>query len=77
VIAVADSFDAMTSDRPYRSGMAWERAAALLREGRGSQWDAELVDAFLRALAEGLGQRPIKQPAARQAPPVPGQVSAG
>ncbi len=51
VIAVADSYDAMTSDRPYRRGMPAEKAVAILREGRGQQWDAALVDAFLRGAA--------------------------
>jgi len=50
VIAVADSFDAMTSDRPYRAGMPVARAAAILRAGRGQQWDAAIVDAFLRTI---------------------------
>jgi len=51
VIAVADSFDAMTSDRAYRAGMPVARAVAILRAGRGAQWDATPVDAFLRGLA--------------------------
>jgi len=42
VIAVADSFDAMTSDRLYRRGMPVAQAAAILRERRGAQWDAFL-----------------------------------
>jgi hypothetical protein len=50
VIAVADSFDAMTSDRPYRAGMPIEHAARILREGSGQQWDAAIVDAFLGTL---------------------------
>lgn len=50
VIAVADGFDAMISDRPYRRGMSVERATAILREGRGSQWDGRIVDAFLRSI---------------------------
>ena len=54
VIAVADSYDAMTSDRPYRRGMAPEQAASILREGRGSQWDGAIVDAFLRSIADRL-----------------------
>jgi len=54
VIAVADSYDAMTSDRPYRRGMPATKAAAILREGRGTQWDETLVDAFLRGLADRL-----------------------
>jgi len=51
VIAVADSYDAMTSDRPYRRGMSADKAVAILRQGRGQQWDAALVDAFLRGAA--------------------------
>ncbi len=50
VVAVADGFDAMTSDRPYRKGMPVEKAATILRQGRGTQWDAAIVDAFLRTL---------------------------
>ena len=56
VIAVADSFDAMTSDRPYRRAMRPDTAAAILREGRGSQWDPAVVDAFLRSAASDLDQ---------------------
>ena len=58
VIAVADSFDAMTSDRPYRPGMPVERAAQILREGRGTQWDAQIVDAFLRTAAVSVSPAP-------------------
>jgi hypothetical protein len=56
VIAVADSFDAMTSDRPYRKGMPAHKAAAILREGRGRQWDARVVDAFLRGITDQVEQ---------------------
>ncbi len=49
VLAVADSFDAMTSDRPYRPGMSAARAASILRQGRGQQWDPDIVDALLRS----------------------------
>lgn len=52
VMAVADSYDAMTSDRPYRKGMLPTRAARILREGRGQQWDARVVDAFLRTIVD-------------------------
>jgi HD-GYP domain-containing protein (c-di-GMP phosphodiesterase class II) len=51
VIAVVDSFDAMTSDRPYRRAMSVERAAGVLSAGRGTQWDPEIVNAFLGILA--------------------------
>ncbi|MCA9248744.1 MAG: HD-GYP domain-containing protein [Planctomycetales bacterium] len=47
ILAVADAFDAMTSDRPYRQGMAIEKAIAILRDGTGTQWDPRCVNAFL------------------------------
>lgn len=47
IVAVADGYDAMTTDRPYRSGMPHEDAAAILRDGAGSQWDAKVVSTFL------------------------------
>lgn len=50
IIAVADSFDAMTSDRPYHRRMRAEEAAKVLRQGRGTQWDAVIVDTFLKCL---------------------------
>ncbi len=49
IVAVADSFDAMSSDRPYRSGMPDEKLDAIIRDGAGSQWDAKVVEAFFRA----------------------------
>jgi HD-GYP domain-containing protein (c-di-GMP phosphodiesterase class II) len=57
VIAVADSFDAMTSDRPYRPGMSDRQAARILLDGRGTQWDARVVDAFLSSIADRLAGR--------------------
>ena len=50
VIAVADSWDAMTSDRPYRKALDAEVALAELLRGRGTQWDAKVVDAFAESL---------------------------
>ncbi|MDR6554324.1 HD domain-containing phosphohydrolase [Paenibacillus qinlingensis] len=49
IIAVADAFDAMTSDRPYRKGMPVEKAMAILAEGKGSQWDPRFVQGFMDA----------------------------
>jgi putative two-component system response regulator len=51
IVAVADSFDAMTTDRPYRAGMTPGEAFTRLEDGRGQQWDAALVDVFLAAYA--------------------------
>ncbi len=47
IIAVADAYDAMTSDRPYRKGMDHDRALAILEQGRGTQWDPEFAGLFL------------------------------
>ncbi|MEM7455365.1 MAG: HD-GYP domain-containing protein [Planctomycetota bacterium] len=46
ILAVVDSYDAMTSDRPYRNGMAHEKAMGILLDGSGSQWDPRVVEAF-------------------------------
>ena len=43
ILAVADSFDAMTSDRSYRDGKSVEKAIATLQQGAGKQWDAQIV----------------------------------
>ncbi|MGE5674166.1 MAG: diguanylate cyclase domain-containing protein [Mycobacterium leprae] len=50
IIAVADAFDAMTSARPYRGGMPWSEAISRLRQGRGTQFDVQVADAFLLVL---------------------------
>jgi putative nucleotidyltransferase with HDIG domain len=50
IIAVADSWDAMTSDRPYRAALDGEVALTELMRGKGTQWDAEVVDAFAETL---------------------------
>lgn len=50
IIAVADAWDAMTSNRPYRSALDQEVALGELMRGRGTQWDAEVVDAFAATL---------------------------
>jgi len=47
IVGVCDAFDAMTSTRSYRSAMSTERACSILEDGRGSQFDAALVDSFL------------------------------
>ena len=49
LMAVADAYSAMTTDRPYRKGMESAQARQILREGAGTQWDTNCVEAFLRA----------------------------
>ncbi|MGI4789012.1 MAG: diguanylate cyclase domain-containing protein [Janthinobacterium lividum] len=48
LMAVADAFSAMTTDRPYRKGLEREKALSILKDGAGTQWDPECVEAFLR-----------------------------
>jgi putative nucleotidyltransferase with HDIG domain len=49
IVAVADAFDAMGSDRPYRKGMPDQKIDEIFRSGAGRQWDPEVVEAFFRA----------------------------
>jgi len=52
VIPVADSFDAMTSARAYRGARTWESALEELRRGAGTQWNPQVVQAAVAALAQ-------------------------
>jgi HD-GYP domain-containing protein (c-di-GMP phosphodiesterase class II) len=54
IIAVADSYDAMTSDRPYRPGMPMDKAAEILQGGKGRQWSPDVVEALVRSLPDIL-----------------------
>ena len=47
-LALADAFDAMTSDRPYRKGLSLEYALKQIKESKGKQFDPELCDIFIR-----------------------------
>lgn len=49
IIAVADSYDAMVSDRPYRKGMPIERLEEIFRRGAGEQWDPRVIDAYFQS----------------------------
>jgi len=49
IIAIADAYDSMTSNRPYREAMSPETARNQLLANRGSQFDPELVDMFIKA----------------------------
>lgn len=50
IVSVADAFEAMTSQRPYRKSFSKEKAVAVLRENKGSQFDSRVVDAFIECL---------------------------
>ena len=47
IISIADAFDAMTSTRPYRTGLTKEKAVSILTSERGAQFDSTLIDVFI------------------------------
>jgi putative nucleotidyltransferase with HDIG domain len=51
IVAVADVWDALTSDRSYRPAWPYEKALEVMREGRGTQFDERCLDAFLDVMA--------------------------
>ena len=53
ILSVVDAFDAMTTDREYRSKMPVSSALTELHRGKGVQFDAEIVDVFVALIAEG------------------------
>ncbi len=55
IIAVADAFDAMISERPYRKAYSKEYAVSKLKENGGTQFDPEVVKVFLKALKKESG----------------------
>src|ERR671922_78339 len=55
IFAVADAFDAMTSDRPYRHALPLEESVERIEGGAGSQFDPVCVDAFVDLVAEDDG----------------------
>jgi HD-GYP domain-containing protein (c-di-GMP phosphodiesterase class II) len=57
IIAIADAYDAMTSDRPYRRAMSPEAAVAELRRTAGSQFDPTLVAIFVERVLPGRRPR--------------------
>ena len=60
LMAVADAYSALTTDRPYRKGMDAVRALAILEDGAGTQWDPSCVSAFLAArLAASAAPKPV------------------
>jgi HD-GYP domain-containing protein (c-di-GMP phosphodiesterase class II) len=64
IVAVADAFDAMTSNRPYRPGMPLDAAFAQIGDGAGTQFDPDCARAFLRLrerIASLLHQRTESQ----------------
>jgi putative nucleotidyltransferase with HDIG domain len=60
VLAIVDCFDALTSDRPYRRSLGHDRAVAMIVERRGTMYEPEIADAFLRIVG-ALSQAPDRE----------------
>ena len=75
IVAVADTFDAMTTDRPYQRAMVFEDAVAKIQSFVGTRYDEEVVAAFVAACDEGqirpgsvkLKKRPTEVPVTKSA----------
>ena len=52
IIAIADAFDAMTSDRPYRSAMSVEEAIREIQRGARTQFDPAIINAFIKTVGK-------------------------
>lgn len=59
IIAVADAFDAMTSDRPYRRALSYTEARRRLQAGARSQFDSDVVAVALKVLPTGFDSVPV------------------
>lgn len=66
ILAVADTWDALTSDRPYRRGMDPAVARRILIDGAGKQWDPQVIDALMRTLESA--PQPASMPLAALSP---------
>jgi diguanylate cyclase (GGDEF)-like protein len=62
ILAVADAYEAMTADRPYRDALGHDAARAELEQCAGSQFDPDVVAAFLRALSARARRRGAHAP---------------
>ena len=71
VISVADTYDAMTTDRPYRKGLAWEAVRAELIRQRGKQWREGAVDSFIEMIDEERRSARVSRPRASPGPAQP------
>jgi len=52
ILAVADVFDALMSERPYKKAFSFEKSIEILSEGKGSHFDPRIVDAFFKRKEE-------------------------
>lgn len=52
IIAIVDTFDAITSDRPYRKSLSWEFAISEIKKNSGTQFDPEIAAVFVKFITE-------------------------
>jgi diguanylate cyclase (GGDEF)-like protein/putative nucleotidyltransferase with HDIG domain len=57
IFQVIDAFDAMTSRRPYRQPLPWDQALRELLRNAGTQFDSQMVKAFVEAMGDGIEER--------------------
>ncbi len=62
ILAVADTYDALTSDRPYRAGMPQEKAEEILRAGAGIQWDPDVIRTAIHVMPDLIAIRLAHSP---------------
>jgi diguanylate cyclase (GGDEF)-like protein/PAS domain S-box-containing protein len=60
IISIADVYQALTSDRPYRKAYPKKEAMKIIKEGAGTQFDPAIVEAFLEILKKENGLSPAK-----------------
>ena len=71
IVSIADTYDALTSDRSYRNKMPAEKALAIIRENSGAQFDPEITEAFVHLFHRGdlaSDKVPVKMPSRIDAP---------
>ncbi len=59
ILSIADVFDALTSERPYRNAMTVEEALEIIEKGKGAQFDGKLADAFIKMVKEDKEMRKV------------------
>ncbi|HSS76981.1 MAG TPA: HD domain-containing phosphohydrolase [Thermoanaerobaculia bacterium] len=77
IVAVADTFDAITTNRPYQQAYNLQFAVDTITRLTGSRFDAKIVTAFLRAFEAGEIRAGASRPARTETPPVEAKVAGG
>jgi HD-GYP domain-containing protein (c-di-GMP phosphodiesterase class II) len=55
IVAIADVFDALTSERPYKAAFSADESLSIMREGRGKHFDPDLLDVFMDLADDVIG----------------------